>query len=185
MSKSLSFYLFICFFLITFLNIYSQNPEWINYTCGKDITSLAEEGNYLWVGTEGGLVKIDKTSGNPTFYNKANSDLPDNRVSVIVVDGSGNKWIGTCYGGLAVFDGTNWTVYNTSNSGLHHNKVASIAIDKSGTKWIGTNGLGLAVFDGTNWTVYNTSNSGLPGYRIYSISIDESETSGSGPRVMV
>ncbi len=69
----------------------------------------------LW----GGLAKFDGT--NWTVYNTSNSGLPDNYVSSIAIDGSGNKWIGTWHGGLAKFDGTNWTVYNTSNSGLPDN----------------------------------------------------------------
>ena len=52
----------------------------------------------------------------------SNSGLPDNYVSSIAIDGSGNKWIGT-WGGLVKFDDTNWTVYNTSNSGLPDNYV--------------------------------------------------------------
>ena len=98
--------------------------------------------------------------------------MPDNRVLSIAIDGSGNKWIGTC-GGFAKFDGMNWTVYNSINSGLPDNNVYSIAIDGSGNKWIGTGG-GLAKFYGTNWTVYNTSNSGLPFNNVTSIVIDGS-----------
>ena len=72
------------------------------------------------------------------FIIQSNSGLPDNNVSSIAIDGSGNKWIGTWGGDLAKFDDTNWTVYNTSNSGLPNNHVSSIAIDGSGNKWIGT-----------------------------------------------
>jgi hypothetical protein len=90
-----------------------------------------------------------------------------------VLDGSGNKWIGS-YNVLAKFDGTTWTVfYTTLNSSLPSNSVTSIAIDGSGNKWIGTDG-GLAKFDGTTWTVYNTSNSGLPDDNVWPIAIDGS-----------
>ena len=72
----------------------AQNPIWKNYTSGNSINSLAEEGNYIWVGTlSGGLVKIDKTTGTPTFYNHANSGLPDNNVSSIAIEENGTKWI--------------------------------------------------------------------------------------------
>jgi ligand-binding sensor domain-containing protein len=107
-------------------------------------------------------------------FNASNSGLPSNNVSSIVIDGSGNKWIGTSDGGLAKFDGTNWTVYNIKNSGLPSNNVSSIVIDGSGNKWIGTGDGGLAKFDGTNWTVYNTTNSNLPSNKIYTIAIDSS-----------
>ena len=48
----------------------------------------------------GGLAKFDGT--NWTVFNTSNSGLPDNYVSSIAIDGSGNKWIGTD-GGLAVY----------------------------------------------------------------------------------
>jgi hypothetical protein len=31
----------------------AQNPQWINYTNGDGILVMAEEGNYLWIGTWG------------------------------------------------------------------------------------------------------------------------------------
>jgi ligand-binding sensor domain-containing protein len=118
----------------------------------------------------GGFAKFDGTIW--TVYNTSNSGLPDNNVTSIAIDDSGNKWIAT-EGGLAKFDGTNWTVYTTSNSGLPSNYLTSILIDGSGNKWIGTSS-GLAKFDGTNWTTYTTSNSGLPGNYLTSIFIDGS-----------
>ena len=135
--------IFSIFFSVSF----AQNPEWVNYTNGDRVYALIEDGDYIWAGTLGGLVKIDKISGETAFYNKANSGLPYNRVESITIDGSGNKWIGTYGGGLASFDGIDWTVYNTSNSGLPDNYVFSIAIDGSGNKWIGTYGGGLAVYN--------------------------------------
>jgi len=140
--KNLSIILFILFFTFAF----SQNPEWINYTSGKIITEIIEEGNYLWIGTTGGIVKLHKQTGQTEFFNKSNSGLPDNDVNAITVDEEGNKWIGTWGGGLAKFDGVSWTVYNTSNSGLPDNYIIAIAIDKEGNKWIGTDGGGLAVY---------------------------------------
>ena len=160
MKKTFFLYpLFLCtMFLITY--VYPQDPEWVNYTCGISIRSLAEEGDYIWAGTEGGLVKIDKTTGDQTFYNIANSGLTDNDVGLVAIGGDGNKWI-SC-GCLVKFDGTNWTLYDSLNSGLPSKHIYSIVIDSAENAWIGTY-RGLAKFDGTDWTVYNISNSGLPG----------------------
>jgi ligand-binding sensor domain-containing protein len=151
----------------------SQSQVWIGFTSGKFILSIADDGNYLWVGTAGGLVKLNKYTGQFIVYDKWNSQLPDNSVQAIAIDEQGNKWIGTYGGGLAKFDGVNWIVYDTSNSGLPHNWVYSITIDKQGNKWIGTYGGGLVKFDGRNWTVYNTSNSGLSDNRVRIIAIDK------------
>ena len=100
----------------------SQNPEWMNFTYGGNVSEVAEHGDYLWVGAEGGLTRVHKATGEMTFYNKANSGLPSNSVEALAIDAQGNKWIGTD-GGLAKFDGVNWTGYTKSNSGLPDNQV--------------------------------------------------------------
>jgi len=104
-------------------------------------------------------------------YSTSNSNLPNNLVWTIAIDGSGNKWIGTESGSLAKFDGTLWMIYNYGGS---INSINSIAIDRNGNKWIGTWGVGLAKFDNTLWTVFNVSDSGLPNNYIQSIAIDSS-----------
>ncbi|MEJ5306048.1 MAG: T9SS type A sorting domain-containing protein [Ignavibacteria bacterium] len=142
--KAFSMFLFLSFTIFPILS-FSQNPEWINFTASNFVYAIALEGDYVWVGKwGGGLVRIDKRTGNMTFYTKA-SGLPNNNVSAIAIDGQGNKWIGTDGGGVAKFDGVNWTVYKRSNSGLPDNRVLAIAIDGQGNKWIGTGG-GLAVY---------------------------------------
>jgi ligand-binding sensor domain-containing protein len=150
----------------------SQAPQWLNYTNGDFVNALTTEGIYMWIGTTGGLVKTNTVTGEPLFYNKSNSGLPDNFVLSIAIDAQGHKWFGTRYGGVAKFDNVSWTIYNFDNSMLPSNEVRSIAIDAQGNKWFGTGGGGVAKFDNTNWTVYNTSNSGIPGNYIRSIAID-------------
>ena len=78
--------------------LYSEEPQWINYTNGDIITVLVEEGEFIWVGTNGGVIKINKSTKETVFYNSSNSGLPDNRVTSISIDDSGNKWIGTSTG---------------------------------------------------------------------------------------
>jgi ligand-binding sensor domain-containing protein len=175
----------LTFLLITIIvfscYINAQNTQWINYTNGDGIICLADQDSTMWVGTNGGLVKLDKTTGIPTFFNMANSGLTQNIIRLIAVEDNGTKWIGLSHfyhGGLVEFDGTNWTMYNSSNSGLPGNFVTTIAIDENGTKWIGTDG--LAEFDGTNWNTYNNFNSGLPCNNVQSIVIDGNGTKWIG-----
>jgi ligand-binding sensor domain-containing protein len=174
--------LILIFFSTNFL--LSQTVEWIVYNVdGKYINCLFQEGDYLWVGTNGGgLVKFNKSTSEFIVYGKWNSKLPDNRVSAIAIDGQGNKWIGTD-GGLVMFDGVNWIVYNVRSSGLPSNSVRAISIDGVGNKWIGTWGGGLAKFDGVNWTTYNTSNSGLPDNYVQAIAIDKQGNKWIGTNV--
>jgi len=132
----------LVFVSTTFLS--AQNSEWLNFSNGKFVKSIAFEGNFVWVGTTVGLVKINKITRETIFYDKTNSGLPSNYVKAIAIDNMGVKWIGTKDGGLAKFDGVNWTVYYTSNSGLPTNDVQEITTDNEGNIWIGT----LAIWDG-------------------------------------
>lgn len=161
--------------LLLYVSIaYAQNPQWINYTSqATAVTGLVIQGDSVWVGTEKGLARLDRVTGQVTeIYNRANSGLPSILINAISIDAQGNKWIGT-YGGLVKYDGTSWTVYNTNNSGLPNNEVTTIAIDSTGNKWIGTV-QGLARFDGANWIVYNDSNSALPFNSVTATTIDPS-----------
>ena len=158
-------------FILFPFSIHPQNPEWINYTYNEDILAFAQEGRYLWVGTGGGLLCLEKDSGDIIYFNRSNSKIPDNSVNSIVVDNGGNKWIGTL-GGLAKFKGVDWTVYNSINSGLLNNYVYSFAIDHEGNKWVGTSGCGLTMYDGENWITFSKLNSGLPSNLIRAIAID-------------
>ncbi len=171
---------FLCSFNI---GIYSQNPEWINYTNGDQINAIAQEGSTVWVATSGGLVSIDKNTDNTVYYNRSNSGLPSNNVSLIVVDKAGNKWMKAGSDGLVKFDGTTWVVYDTSNSGLPSNVVSVLALDTADNLWIGTDpywngsfmeGGGLTRYDGVNWTTYDTSNSGCGNNYIRFIAVDDS-----------
>ena len=154
--KQIFYSLLILFYSHT-ITTFSQYSEWINYTNGNDINAIEIDGDFVWIGTDGGLVKIDKTTGNSIYFNKTNSGLPSNFVSCIAIDEFGNKWIGTrawgVGGGLSKFDGAEWTVYDETNSGLHSNYINCIAIDEVGNKWIGTP-YGLVKFDGTDWSVF-------------------------------
>src|SRR3972149_3911388 len=146
--------------MIICYSLSAQTPEWMNYTGGDQIMALAEEGNYIWVGTfGGGLIKLNKINGETVFFNRSKSGLPDNKVRAITIDTGGTKWIGTWGGGLAIYDEIGWTIYNTANSELPSNLITAIVIDSSGNKWMSTYGGGLVKFDGISWTVYDTSNS--------------------------
>ena len=165
--------------IVFLLNIYSytqqvNNPQWVNYTHSETVYSIAEEGNFLWIGTYGGLVKLDKTNLQKTFFNKGNSYLPSNHITSIAIDDSGYKWICT-YNGLVKFKDDNWTIYNHTNSEIPNSILTSIIIDSFGIKWIGTYDSGLVSFDGIELKVYNNQNSSLSSNSIRTIFSDSNQ----------
>jgi ligand-binding sensor domain-containing protein len=130
----------------------------LNYAIVTDINIDAQKN--IWFSTNSGAIKYDGTNWSTYYPAYLVADFPKS----ILVDKTGNVWVGTMNGGLSKFDGTNWTKYSTANSGLPNNRVSSLAIDSLGNLWI-ANGAGLSIFDGVNWTNYT----GLP---INDIAID-------------
>ena len=162
----------IAFLLMLLSTQYAQsiNPRWVNYTNGDYVFSIVEEGNYLWLGTNGGAIKYDKTTGEKIFFNKGNSLLITNLITSIAIEDNGDAWLGTPMG-LTFKSGSDWQTYTSSNSPLPGNNINAIIIDNNLNKWIGTNN-GLVKYNGTDWLIFNTSNSPLPSDIINTFKID-------------
>ena len=143
--------------LIFVLRSNAQSPEWINLTYGEKVYSVASKGDDLWVGTDGGLVRMNKKTERLTYYTKANAKLPENQIRSVAVDSTGNIWVGTQQYGVGRFDGTSCQVFNSTNSGLPVDQYATeIAVDSIGNLWFGTEKY-LSRFDGTGWKSYITA----------------------------
>ncbi len=95
-------------FLSITLHLFAQNPEWMVYTNGALVRAMAESGPFVWAGTQGGLVRIEKNTGIRTFYHKGNSGLVDHDIQCLAADRNGNLWIGSTTGGLLKYDGITW-----------------------------------------------------------------------------
>jgi len=135
----------------------------MNFTNANCVITLASEGNYIWAGTVGGVVKWNISNGEYIKLTSADG-LVDNVVLSIAIDSEGNKWFGTSEG-ISRFDDTNWTSYTTNG-----NAVYSIAIDSEGVIWFGKE-KGVSSYDGVSWTEYDKSD-GLANDYVSSIAID-------------
>jgi ligand-binding sensor domain-containing protein len=173
--------IFSCILLLcAFCTGFAQTPEWISYTTGSQVNCLASDGQTLWIGTEGGLFKMNIATGQRELFTKTNSDLPDNRIQAIYLEANGDKWIGTGFreegGGVAKLSGQTWTIYNTANSGLPSNSVNGISKQSNGTLWFSTYSGGVASFDGTDWTAHVAGGDAkLPMNSIRGISINAAD----------
>ncbi|MDR2293181.1 MAG: hypothetical protein LBE11_06890, partial [Prevotellaceae bacterium] len=152
---------------------FSQLSDWVNYTNGNMVTEILNDGDYLWIATDGGLAKMNKNTEEKTFYNRANAGLPENHLRSLAKDKDGNIWVTSQYNGIGKFDGTHCSVYKESNSELptNHN-CTSIAIDNNNDVWTGTH-MYLNKFDGENWESWTTPNSIFDGqWAIYDLKFD-------------
>jgi ligand-binding sensor domain-containing protein len=164
MKSRLNIFLSVVVLILLSPGIRAQYADWTQYTNGRHITATAMEGGLLWVGTTGGLVRVDTLTFDTQFFNTANSGLPSNDISAIAVDNQGNKWIGTKNKGLAVYDGASFLSFRQPVIGS--DVVNAIAVEND-TIWVGTNG-GAAKFDQAGWSRYTRPNS-LPSDTVTSI----------------
>lgn len=138
-----------------------------------NFTSLAFEGNVLWLGTvNGGLVKF--TNGVFQIYYIGNSQIIDNTILGLSVDDLGNKWLAHPYGGISVFqsDGS-WTRITTSNSpGIISNSYWTIHAINNTEIYGGSQDEGFIANLGSGWRTYTTSNSAIPENAVQALLLD-------------
>jgi hypothetical protein len=82
-----------------------------------------DENGFIWVGTNGGLVKINGDTWQT--YTPANSGLPDTVVTSIEYDAN-NLWVGTFNKGVAKFSNSTWEVFNFTNGSFPSNQIFSL-----------------------------------------------------------
>ena len=123
-----NFYLFI---VILSLFVLSQacsagrdQDQW-RYLHGpaESVTAVIEQGDFIWAGSDQGLIRFDKTTRHLQYWNKTNSGLPQNSVSALAPDNDGGLWIGFRAYGLAHFDGSTWMTVNSTNSDLPDDRI--------------------------------------------------------------
>jgi ligand-binding sensor domain-containing protein len=143
--------------------LFSQNPEWIVFDTYKSINAIVSDGNYFWIGTEDGLVKMNLITKEKTYFQSHSPGLPSYYTNSMVIDKGGNLWLSTSLG-LTKYDGMKWDIDSNIKAGV-------LAIDQNGKLLVGT-GSGLKIYNGTNWVTYDTTNSELPNNNVRLIAID-------------
>ena len=124
------------------LKWYVNDPQISTSLSNNKVLSIYEDrkGN-MWIGTEKGLNKFNRSTGDFSHY------LINQEISPIIEDIEGNLWIGTYGDGLVKMTGTATTAAFTFPNGLSHHNVRTIYEDENGILWIGTDGGGLNRFD--------------------------------------
>lgn len=116
-------------------------------------------------------------------FNKANSNIPDNRVSSIFIDENNVKWFGT-NNGLVSFNGSEWKSYSTSQ-GLSGDVINAIKMSNDNKYWIATNdGVSEVGVNNSDLTItsnnYNTGNSGILTNKTTSVEVDSNNVKWFG-----
>lgn len=119
----------------------AQQSAWTTYAKIEEVLCQAADGNILWVGTPGGVVRLDMSTGERIFYTRTNSGLIDNRINGVAIDSSGVVWftVGTqVKSALIGFDGTTWEVKESPNI-----LIKSVVVDRDNNKWVTNNIVGM------------------------------------------
>ncbi|NLU40334.1 MAG: hypothetical protein GXX78_15755 [Bacteroidales bacterium] len=118
------------------------------------VNVFCEEENYLWIGTEGGLDRIDKKTGKYKHFQNIPNDitsLGSNAIFEIYKDRRGSLWVGTWSGGLHRYD------YKTEKfkrffpdgkpGSISNPNIFSVAEEYPDYLWVATDGGGLNRFN--------------------------------------
>lgn len=139
------------------------------------VTSFAEAGNVIWVGTYCGVYVFDKRKLNEYPNNcfkdaGLSAELTSQPISRLLCDTRGRFWIATPDNGVYVYYPESCElkhIYSDFNSryGLSNNSMLSLAVSQGGEVWIGT-------WHGLN--MYSDYSYKLPHFRIIGSEFDYS-----------
>ncbi len=108
---------------------------WTNYSNANFVQAIARQGNYLWAGGMGGLVRWDLEDGSYVKLGIADG-LASGQINDLLVDDEGDLWAAT-QAGVNRFDGEKWMTFDEVD-GLDTPRVISLFLDKDGALWAGT-----------------------------------------------
>jgi signal transduction histidine kinase/ligand-binding sensor domain-containing protein/CheY-like chemotaxis protein len=136
-------------------NVVHQVPGDTKSLSNNVVNCFVDDGQYLWVGTEEGLCRLNKSTHefHTYYYEEGNPhSLGANGVICMVKDHQGNLWIGTWTGGLNLYnpssgDFTRFLSDQSKEGTLGSNNVFALLEDRRGNLWVGTDGGGLNLYD--------------------------------------
>ena len=142
------------------LNAHAQLTDWENYTTNGWIRQMAQDGENLWLATNGGLVKYNKQTGEHKLFTHSNSGLCSNDLLSVACHG-GKVLVGSNYDGVSEFDGSTFKTYNVVNAPFRSNQAfEEVVYDADGNLWLGAL-WNLYKYDGTNWVEYTQPSSDI------------------------
>lgn len=167
--------LFLLTSLLYFLFTSPITPQFAGwrYYSSNYVTVVRDAGMYIWSGGDG-LCKYNKLTGERILYNKANSKLPDDRVTAIEIEQNGIVWVTTRKGVLKI-NGSHWDTLSLERPAAYEsfNRVYDVAIGADNVKWFAADG-GLIRYNDTTFFVYEPDSTPFTAFTAKSVAIDQS-----------
>ncbi|MDD4876795.1 MAG: two-component regulator propeller domain-containing protein [Dehalococcoidales bacterium] len=132
----------------------ANNPDSnipIAFSVGDPIWDLLFDGDEMWVGTTGGVVRCDLKKETTQKYT-IQDGLGSNVSRKLGQDTHGNIWVTGYLAGVSCFDGTRWQNFTVSN-GLISDDVITLEADSKGGVWVSAY-WGVSYYDGTQWQAF-------------------------------
>jgi ligand-binding sensor domain-containing protein/serine phosphatase RsbU (regulator of sigma subunit) len=141
---------------------------------GNNVTAVYATGSFQWIGTEKGLLKKERKSGNVVKFYHRSHGIPDDNITAIYSPNGNDFWIGTAKSGLFCLDDQKGTIKPYV---LEENSMANAITQITGrdeTVWVGTQkGLCLINTFSQDKTWYSINQGGLPHNFINSLYLDK------------
>ena len=137
---------------LTAISAHAQLSDWRNISSKNFVAKIIHDQSFLYVGTKGGgIVKIDKQSGEQTVLKRADESMTGNAITDMVLH-DGELWVGTEYNGLAKVTDNGIEKFDMKNAGFQNNQYFSgFYFNADGTMLVG--GIAyLYAFDGKKCT---------------------------------
>lgn len=144
----------------------------------RNVKGMMADGNEVWVGTSGGVIRYDLNTSDYKLYDVKNGSLISNGV-FHVSKLRGKVIVGTYGGGMSIYtpETDKWKNYNIPD-GMADQFVYDIAEDKNGDYWIATwSGVnrvaGGNLDDPKAWETFTVESTkgGLPNDWVYGVEI--------------
>jgi ligand-binding sensor domain-containing protein len=113
-------------------------------------TALCEDEKYVWTKSNIGLLRINKLNGKTWIITQANSILPCNDITCIVICGDGQTYIATTKG-MALWDNYGMLLLDTENTSLPENHIINMWLDDHENLYIKTKTFGT--YEGTGYPI--------------------------------
>jgi serine/threonine protein kinase/ligand-binding sensor domain-containing protein len=133
------------------LSTFAASPGWTHFSNTMSVRALAAQSEFIWVGTEGGLLAWNRLEGSYQKYTTLDG-LADHYILALLVAADNTLWAGTEGAGVLRFDGASWQDYNP-DTGLTGYEVPSLFEMDDDTLLAGTlyGDQAISQFDGANW----------------------------------
>lgn len=91
------------------------------------INGLASDSQFVYIATDNGLVRFDRSINAFNSFNSVNSAIPSDTIKSVFVEKNGKVWL-TSVNGYSCFDGSNFINTNTANSDLPSDWINQIIV---------------------------------------------------------